>query len=99
MDALRKKLAVGLSYEGYLHDVREARFVNDRIRADRLAIGCLTTVGTPAERALNRYIGAANTWGDCLAAASCDTESIEPRLQRSWARASDLLTEAQTRAT
>jgi hypothetical protein len=99
MDALREKLAVGLSYEGYLHDVREARFVYRGIRADRLAIGCLTTVGTPAERALNRYIDAANTWGDCLAVASCDTESIEPKLQRSWARASDLLSEAQTRAT
>lgn len=96
MGALRKSLAVGLSYREYLRELREVRAAYDGIRAERLEIGCLLAAGTPGERALNRYIEAANTWGDCLSTASCSTESIEPRLQRKWAIASDLLTFAQS---
>jgi hypothetical protein len=95
LDALREKLAVGLTYERYLHEVRAARVVYDGIPVERLALSCLMTAGTPAERALNQYIEAANTWGDCLALVSCDSESIEPKLQHRWALASDLLSSAQ----
>jgi hypothetical protein len=96
MDALRRKLAAGVSYDQYLHEIRGLTSTYDGIEADRVALGCLLASGTPAERALNRYIGAANTWGDCLASVSCGTESVEPKLQRRWALASDLLSSAQT---
>jgi hypothetical protein len=95
MDALREKLAVGLSYNDYLREVRAARAAYAGIPVDRLELGCLTTVGTPAERALNRYTEAANTWGDCLALVSCDSESVEPKLQHEWALASERLSSAQ----
>ncbi len=96
MDALREDLAVGLSYVGYLDELREAREAYGRIRADRLPVGCLLVAAGAGERALNRYIDAANVWGDCLATAACETEAIEPGLQRRWALASDLLTSAQS---
>jgi hypothetical protein len=95
MDALRRKLAAGLRYDAYLHEVRAARGTYDGVPVDRLALGCLATAGAPAERALNRYTEAANTWGDCLASASCDTESVEPKLQHEWAIASERLSSAQ----
>lgn len=95
MGTLRRKLAAGLRYDQYLHEVRELKTVYGDIRADRVALGCLLAVGAPAERALNRYIGAANAWGDCLASVSCSTESVEPKLQRRWTLASDLLSSAQ----
>jgi hypothetical protein len=95
MDALRGNLAVGLSYDAYLHGVQAARVAYDGIPVDRLALGCLVAVGTPAERALNRYADAANTWGDCLALVSCDSESVEPKLQHEWALASERLSSAQ----
>ncbi|HEX5376819.1 MAG TPA: hypothetical protein VFW48_11760 [Solirubrobacterales bacterium] len=96
MDSLREDLAVGLSYEDYLDELREAREAYGRIRADRLPVGCLLVAAGAGERALNRYIDAANVWGDCLATAACETEAIEPRLQRRWALASDLLTSARS---
>jgi len=96
MDALREDLAVGLSYEGYLDELEGVRDAYDRIRADRLPVGCLLVAAGPGERALNRYMEAANVWGDCLATAACETESIEPELQRRWAFASDLLTSAKS---
>lgn len=95
MDELRGKLAVGLSYGAYLHGVKAVQAVYDGVPVDRLELGCLVRVGTPAERALNRYIAAANTWGDCLTLASCNSESVEPKLQRRWALASDQLSSAQ----
>ncbi len=96
MDALREDLAVGLSYEDYLGEVGEVQDAYDRIRVDRLPVGCLLVAAGPGERALNRYIAAANAWGDCLATAACETESIEPQLQHRWTLASDLLSSAQS---
>lgn len=95
MDELRGKLAVGLSYGAYLHKVKAVQAAYDRVPVDRLGLGCLVKVGTPAEWALNRYIAAANTWGDCLTLASCHSESVEPKLQRKWALASARLSSAQ----
>jgi hypothetical protein len=95
MSSLRTRLARGLSYDDYLREVHRLRSTYDRIDAGRLPIGCLLISGTPAERAFNLYVDAANAWGDCLATASCETAAIEPRLQHGWARASTQLTRAQ----
>jgi hypothetical protein len=95
MDDLRGKLAGGLSYGAYLHGVRAAQDAYDRVPVDRLELSCLVKVGTPAERALNLYLAAANTWGGCLTSTSCDSEEVEPKLQRKWALASGRLSLAQ----
>jgi hypothetical protein len=95
MADLRRKLAVGLSYEEYLGEVRKLRVVYAAIPSERLELGCLLVAGTPAEKALNRYIAAANVWGECLTTAACDTATVEPALQHEWARASALLSTAQ----
>jgi hypothetical protein len=95
MAALRDKLARGLSYDDYLREVQEVRLLYSEIEAGKLTVGCLLASGGPAERALNLYIDAANTWGDCLATVSCNTRSIEPRLQRKWALAARQLTVAR----
>jgi hypothetical protein len=95
LDSLRKQLAVGLSYDQYAARIKGLRAAYDEIPVDRLALKCLTSSGTPAERSFNKYIDAANAWGECLADASCDIATIEPVLQRKWRLASRLLGEAQ----
>ena len=92
---MRHQLAVGLSYDQYAARVKSLRHGYDALPIDRLTIACLRTTGTPAEAALNKYVDAANTWGECLADASCTTAAIEPVLQRKWRIASHLLSEAQ----
>jgi len=94
MNGLRRRLTVGLDYEHYLGGVQEAQGAYERVPIRRLSIGCLASAGTPAERALNRYLEAANEWGNCLARAGCDLREVEPKLQRKWALASGLLSEA-----
>jgi hypothetical protein len=96
MESLNNTLAVGLSYDDYVGAVNHVRSTYASVQVDRLPIVCLGRVGGPAERALNVYIGAANTWGDCLATIHCDPEAVEPKLQRKWEEASDLLSEAKS---
>jgi hypothetical protein len=95
MARLRDDLARGLSYDDYLREVQGVRTVYARIDADELTAACLLASGGPAERALNLYIDATNAWGDCLATVSCNTRSVEPKLQRKWALAAHQVTTAQ----
>jgi hypothetical protein len=95
LNAMRRQLAVGLSYEQYAAKVKALQGKYGKLPIDRLSLQCVTATGTPAEAALNKYIDATNAWGDCLADASCATATIEPVLQRKWRVASGFLAEAQ----
>jgi hypothetical protein len=94
MDSLRRRLAVGVTYDQYVAEVRGIRSTYEKIPTERVEIDCLAAVGTPAEKAFNRYIEAANDWGDCVSEAGCGSESVEPVLQRRWRIASHFLSEA-----
>jgi hypothetical protein len=95
MDGLRRRLAVGVTYDQYIAEVRGIRSTYGEIPTRELQIDCLTLVATPAEKAFNRYIEGANDWGECVSELGCATTSIEPVLQRRWRVASHFLSEAQ----
>lgn len=95
MDRLRNKLALGLDYEGYVEDVHQVSSTYREIRVDDLLVDCLVAAGTPGEKALDQYVGAANMWGECLSEVGCSSYSVEPRLQRRWRLASHYLTQAE----
>jgi hypothetical protein len=94
MDSLRRRLAVGLTFDQYLAEVRGIRSTYRKIPTERVEIDCLAAVGTPAEKAFNRYIEAVNDWGGCVSEAGCSSETVEPVLQRRWRIASHFLSEA-----
>lgn len=54
-------------------------------------------VATPAERALNRYIAAVNTWGECVEVPGCRAESVEAQLQDEWRYATNFVLAARAR--
>jgi hypothetical protein len=95
MDGLRRRLAVGVTYDQYVAEVRGIRSTYGEIPIEQLRIDCLTAVATPGEKAFNRYIEAANDWGECVSELGCDSAEIEPMLQRRWRIASHFLSEAQ----
>lgn len=95
MDGLRRRLAVGVTYDQYVAEVRGIRSTYGEIPLEKLRIDCLTQVATPSEKAFNRYIEAANDWGECVSELGCDTATIEPVLQRRWRISSHFLSEAQ----
>jgi hypothetical protein len=94
MDSLRRRLAVGVTYDQYVAEVRGIRSTYEKIPADRVEIDCLAAVGTPAEQAFNRYIQAADDWGECVSEAGCSSATVEPVLQRRWRIASHFLSGA-----
>jgi hypothetical protein len=95
MDGLRRRLAVGVTYDQYVAEVRGIRSTYGEIPIEELQIDCLTLVATPSEKAFNRYIEGANDWGECVSQLGCGTETVEPVLQRRWRIASHFLTEAR----
>jgi hypothetical protein len=95
LDRLRIRLASGLSYQQYAAAVKRIRTTYEDLPIDTLSPDCLIASGTPGEKAFNRYIEAANNWGECLADVGCNGEVVEPELQREWQVASHWLSEAQ----
>lgn len=95
MDGLRRRLAVGVTYDQYVAEVRGIRSTYGEIPTRKLRIDCLAAVATPGEKAFNRYIEAANDWGECVSELGCGSAEIEPALQRRWRIASHFLSEAQ----
>jgi hypothetical protein len=95
MDSLRRRLAVGVTYDQYVNEVHAIRSTYDRIPSDEVEIDCLGAVGAPAEKAFNRYIEAANDWGDCVSELGCESGTVEPVLQRRWRIAAHFLAEAR----
>lgn len=95
MDGLRRRLAVGVTYDQYVAEVRGIRSTYGKIPIRKLQVDCLSLVATPAEKAFNRYIEGANDWGKCVSELGCGTTEIEPVLQRRWRTASHFLSEAE----
>lgn len=95
MDGLRRRLAVGVTYDQYVAEVRGIRSTYGEIPTEKLRIDCLTAVAAPGEKAFNRYIEAANDWGECVSELGCGSAEIEPVLQRRWRIASHFLSEAE----
>ena len=95
MDSLRRRLAVGVTYDQYVNEVRGIRSTYEDLPVDALDVDCVTAVGAPSEKAFNRYIEAANDWGECVSELGCGSAEIEPVLQRRWRIASHFLSEAE----
>jgi hypothetical protein len=95
MDGLRRRLAVGVTYDQYVAEVRGIRSTYGEIPIEKLQVDCLARVATPGEKAFNRYIEGANDWGECVSEVGCGTTEIEPVLQRRWRVAAHFLSEAQ----
>jgi hypothetical protein len=94
MDSLRRRLAVGVTFDQYLAEVRGIRSTYAKIPIDQVELDCLGAVGTPSEKAFNRYIEAADDWGECVSEAGCSSATVEPVLQRRWRIASHFLSAA-----
>ncbi len=95
MAQLRGTLVAGLDYQGYVDEVKAIEGTYETIPVDSLSLECLRAAGTPGEKALNRYIAAANVWTECVEAPSCQSASIETDLQAKWREASKSLSKAR----
>lgn len=95
MDGLRRRLAVGVTYDQYVNEVHAIHSTYKDVPVEDVEVDCLNAVGTPAEKAFNRYIEAANDWGECVSELGCGSATVEPILQRRWRIASHFLAEGE----
>jgi hypothetical protein len=75
--------------------VRAIRDAYEAVPVKKLGASCLEGAAGDAEEALNQYLRAANTWGDCAGTAGCAASEIEGKLQRRWRNASKSLDQAK----
>lgn len=95
LDRLRDQLVAGVDYNQYISELNDVRAAYSRLPVERLRLDCLQRAGASGERALNRYIGAAEIWSDCVEVPGCPSSSIEGKLRRKWRQGSRLLSEAE----
>jgi hypothetical protein len=88
-------LNVGLNYAKYSDQVQQISIAYNRIDFDGLDLDCVSEVGLGAEKSFRQFAKAQDVWGDCQTDLDCDSDSIEPELQRSWGRAASSLTDAE----
>jgi hypothetical protein len=84
-----------LVFQDYTNRVGDVSVEYNRIRFGALPANCTLEVGVPLENALNSYIDANNRWNDCIGDLGCSLDSIEPRLQRDWRKASQEIRRAR----
>ncbi len=95
---LDSRLSIGLNFTSYSERVGDARVAYDEAVADASeddGLDCLTTVGLPMEKALNKYASAYNIWNDCVSDLYCDNSSITSRLRTRWDSANEYIASAE----
>jgi hypothetical protein len=95
LEHLRRSLAIGVSYEQYVAELGTVRESYHRVPVGELDLACVSGPASSAERSFDGYLAAANTWGECVSEAGCETAALEPRLQREWRAAARQLAAAQ----
>lgn len=93
------RLNVGMSFTDYGEQVGGISIGYDRMPVSRMDFDCVGGPGVAGEKAFNSYQSAYNTWNDCIGDFGCDVDSINPELQKQWAKASRQITRARSALT
>ncbi len=84
LDTIRGRLVAELEYPEYVREVRRLEAAYARTRLAGLPRDCLRGPASIAERAVNDYVRAANTWTRCVADRGCPPESVRARVAKGW---------------
>lgn len=84
LDELRAKLLTGLSYDGFVDEVRELRKVVGAMPVGQMNLACLQGAAGLAAGVFNEYTYAVAAWGECIARRSCDLRSNQPVIERKF---------------
>jgi hypothetical protein len=95
LEHLRRSLAIGVSYEQYVSELATVRRSYEQVPVGKLDLACVAGAAKGAEESFDGYLAAANTWGDCVSEAGCETAELEPKLQHEWQAAAKRLTTAK----
>jgi hypothetical protein len=95
LTAIDTELEGGMSFLKYKSLGVSAKAAYNRIPIPQLKADCLFDVGIPAEKAMNKFIAAQNTWRKCIVAnANCKLALYNGPMQRFWTDAHRYLQKA-----
>lgn len=94
--ATDSRLTVGMTFADYGEQVGDISVAYDQMSIGQMDFNCVGGAGVAAEKAFNSYTKAYNTWNDCIGDLYCDTDSIQPELQKQWSRATRQIARARS---
>jgi hypothetical protein len=84
LDGLRAHLIAEPGYRQYVGAVRNLRLTYAKTPFAQSDIHCLRGPARTAEKAVNRYVRAANLWTRCQADPRCDLQVAKTAIAREW---------------
>ena len=93
LEDLNSRLGVGIKPDDYSNRVGDIRVAYDKVEWDDTPnVYCLQKVGVPLETAMNDFVKAGATWGDCISDFDCDVEKDKlPGMQKKWTHAGKMI--------
>jgi len=88
-------LGVGMTYHDYTSALGDVNTAYEAVPFHQLEFACLSA-GLPLEKALKEYVAASDEWTTCFKDVNCSNDSVKPKLQAHWAKATVLVTESKT---
>jgi hypothetical protein len=92
---LDSRLDVGLNYEQYGQALGDVSVEYNKLNVDEIPAECIDAAAD-GEAAFNAYVKASNIWNKCFGDIDCSNDSIMPRLQRNWSKATRKIQSAET---
>jgi hypothetical protein len=98
LSELDSRLDIGMNYHDYTDRVGDVKVAYDAVPFEELAgdFDCVSSVGMPAETAVNEYTKAADRWDRCFDDYACDVDAIEPSLRVRWDKATSAVKKAKS---
>ena len=78
----------------FVQRVGTAKVKHDQLDPKSLQGVCLDA-GVDLEKALNKYVKAANKWSNCISSYSCSFDEINDAMQHFWGDASTRISTAE----
>jgi hypothetical protein len=69
------RLTIGLNHASYANYLAKAQIAYNQTPFKSAPISCVALIGVPAERALNDYVKANNSWAACLSRVALSTKT------------------------
>lgn len=94
MQEINSRLDIGMNESEFVQRVGTAKVKHDQLDPKALQGTCLDA-GVDLEKALNKYIKAANKWSNCVSNFSCTFKKINAVMQLYWLQASTRISTAE----
>jgi hypothetical protein len=81
---LDASIHAGMSFASYKSQLTSIQAAYGLVPVNQLSPACVSQVGVPLEKSMNKYIDAYNVWRKCVFAGTCKRPAFDGPMQRFW---------------